>query len=163
MKVLIPALLAVALLAGCAVYRPAPACPMDDAYAYFSCAKPSFARHGSEEDETYRHMVSVVEAYCEDDASEWIPALEKSARASLPAAKEFLKSGPELKDWLPNYFTLEEQPLESLDDDELYRAVLAMYLFSPLVTIGRNIDITANCVEEFEFINGERLVKFMKE
>ena len=71
-------------------------------------------------------MVKVVYAYCEDDAAEWIPVLEESVRASLPEVKELIASGQKLKESLPKRYTLEGQAIESLGDDDLYRAVLAM-------------------------------------
>ncbi len=170
------------LVAGCSVVPPFPSCPTDDIYDYLACVKPSFPRYGMEEDEFVRNLVTLVELYCEDDAAKWLPILEKSAKASFPKAKELIESGQKLKDWLPSYFTLEDQAIESLDNLSLYRAVVAMHLFAPVVQGERNLIYllrrrgscvnpsdckpltTENCVRAYEFLlyKGD-LVEFMKE
>lgn len=161
---------------------PTPSCPTYDAYEYLACVKPSFPRHGQEEDEFTRNLVTFLELYCEDDAAKWLPIMEESVRASLPEVKELIESGQKLKEWLPVYFTLEEQTFESLDDQSLYRAVVAMHLFNPLVMGERNLiyllrrggscvnpsdckpPITGNCVRAYEFVlHTEVMVEFMKE
>lgn len=171
-----------ALVAGCSLIPPTYSCPIDNAYDYLACAKPSFPRqHGEAEDEFVEGLVKLIDSYCEDDASEWIPVLEKGVRATLPDVKEFLETGPTLRDWLPYQFTLEEQALETLDNDELYRSVLAMVLFAPVnagmmnyIYLGRRPGSclnpsdckplrTGNCVRVFEFITSKRLIEFMKE
>ena len=104
-----------ALVVGCSVVSPIPSCPTDDAYEYFSCAKPTFYGSGEESD-VFRGLVDVVDAYCEDDAGEWVPVLEERVRSSLPEVKEFLASGQKLGEWLPEVFTLEGQAMESLNE-----------------------------------------------
>lgn len=171
-----------ALVAGCSVIPPTPTCPTGDAYEYLACVKPSFPRHGQEEDKFFRYLATHLESYCEDDAAKWLPIMEESVRATLPEVKELIESGQKLKEWLPGSFTLEEQPIESLDDESLYRAVVAMHLFVPLMMGERNLIYllrrggscvnpsdckpprTGNCVREYEFIlyKGD-LVEFMKE
>jgi len=159
---------------------PMPSCPTGDAYDYLSCVKPTFYGHG-EEPGDFRNMVRVVGAYCEDDAAEWVPVLEKSVRASLPEVKELIASGQKLKESLPKQYTLEGQAIESLGDEDLYRAVLAMYLSFPahtgmqnLVYLGRRAGSclnpsnckplqTGSCVRAFEIIRDGHLIEFMKE
>ena len=159
-----------------------PSCPTDDAYEYLACVKPSFPRQGQEEDEFIRDLVTLLESYCEDDAAKWLPIMEESVRDSLPEVKELIESGQKLKAWLPDLFTLEEQAIESLDDESLYRAVVAMHLFVPLMKGERNLIYlfrrggscvnpsdckplrTGNCVREYEIIlHKGALVEFMKE
>ena len=170
-----------ALVAGCSVISPTPSCPTDDTYEYLACVKPSFPRHGQEEDEFTRILVTFLELYCEDDAAKWLPIMEESVRDSLPEVKELIESGQKLKEWLPVPFTLEEQTFEALDDQSLYRAVVAMHLFIPMVMGERNLVYllrrggscvnpsdcklprTGNCVREYKFIPKGALVKFMKE
>ena len=170
------------LVAACSVVPPFPSCPTDDAYDFLTCAKPSFPRYGQEEDEFVRYIMTLLESYCEDDAAQWLPIVENSAMASIPKVKELIESGQKLKEWLPTYFTLEEQAIESLDDQDLYRAVVAMHLFVPMMMGERNQIyllrrrgscvnpsdckplLTGSCAKQFEFImyKGD-LVEFMKE
>ena len=170
-----------ALVAGCSFVPQTSSCSTDNAYDYLACAKPSFPRHGVEEDEFVESLVKTVDSYCEDDASEWIPVLEKGVRDTLPEVKEFLETGPKLRDWLPYQFTLEEQPIESLDDHGLYHALLAMLLF-PAVWMGSQNSIylhrragscvnpadckplkTGNCTKDFERIRSRDVIRFMKD
>ncbi|MCY3709541.1 MAG: hypothetical protein OXG26_11655 [Caldilineaceae bacterium] len=171
-----------ALVAGCSAIPPTSTCPTDDAYEYLACVKPSFPRHGQEEDEFTRNLVTHLESYCEDDAAKWLPIMEESVRTSLPEVKELIESGQKLKEWLPGFFTLEEQAIESLDDKSLYSAVVAMHLLIPMMRGQRNLiyllrrggscvnpsdckpPMTGNCVREYElFLHKFDVVEFMKE
>lgn len=168
-----------ALLAGCSVIR---SCPTDDLYNYMTCAKPSFPLGDETEDEAFQVMSYYTRFLCEDEPSEWLPEMEKSIRHTFPKVKMLIRRGETLNDSLPYQITRDEQPLESLDDEELYRAVVAMHLFTPVMIGMRNVTphlqqgktcdgpsdceplMTQNCAEAYKFAREtNEVIEYMRE
>lgn len=185
MKILALACLST-LVAGCALYPSFPICPTDGVYEYLLCAGPTYNTEEfqtpEETDKAYRNMEEILNFHCVEPATEWLPVLESSVRKSIPDVRKFLESKPEFHRFNPAMFTTEGRELESLGEQELYRAVVAMYLFSPaqkgmrgLVDLHRkgaeclaaspiscHNPKNESCVSQFEHLRVGGLIEWMK-
>ena len=69
--------------------------------------------------------------YCTEPATEWLPVLDESVRKSFPGAWAYFRDESEVRDALSELYTVEGRELGFLDDQELYCALVAIYLMHP--------------------------------
>ena len=188
MKVLTLIYLVVLVVAGCASTKPLSSCPTDDLHEYLLCEKPTLMWHNDqtkeEIDDSFEILAEYMTLYCEGPTTEWVPVLDESVKKVFPEVKEFLKTDPVLDPSYADLHTIGEREFSTLDDDELYSAIVSMYVLAPIVRGMRNWRLiygfhdpycfmpapmtcqhfyTQDCVAEFEFASRDGvLVKHMK-
>lgn len=186
-RVLIP-IACLVLVTGCAVFTSLPSCPTDDFYAYLSCAKPTYNTEGfatpEETDETYRNIVETVTFYCAEPVTEWLPVLDRTVKKAFPQVQEFLEREEGYGRFDPTYYNAEGLELEAMEEEQLYSAVVSIFLFAPVNHgMRRLIDLyredpdaeclntspiscrnpkNDSCVRHFEFLEDGGVIKLLR-
>lgn len=130
------------LLAGCIPELSTSSCPIDDLHEYLLCEKPTLMWHNDlteeEIDDSFKDLADYMTLYCEGPTTEWVPVLDKSVKRVFPELKEYLKTGPVLDPSYAQLHTIGERELTTLDDDELYSAIVSMFVLPSIIAGMRN-------------------------
>lgn len=119
-----------------------PICPLDDVPEFLTCALGSAG--GIEE------KSNSLSAYCEEDQSEWLTALDKNVRASLT----------EVQIYFQDLLKLGKARPEDLEHRVLYQNVVSIYILEPSQkgTEGS----TGSCISDFEDMRSGGLMAWLR-
>lgn len=99
---------------------------MGNAHEYLSCALPE-ETEGNAQETDYDMFAKLLSAYCEEDASEWLPVLDRNAKKSASELRRFGR-----KKVSQGKIGLEE--FEEVDDTDLFHASVALYVTGPALS-----------------------------
>ena len=143
-RVIVLGLLSAFLLTSCGAGSSSlPKCQTDDVSKFLNCALGSTG--GIEE------KSESLSAYCQEDETEWLSALDKSARSSLP----------EVQIYFQDLLKLGKARPEDLDHGVLYRNVVAIYILEPSQ---KGADgSTGSCIDDFDDMRSGGLMTWLRE
>lgn len=153
-----PAIVLSTLLLLAACYLPPslsaiPQCPMGSPYEYFSCV---FEDGEGEWDEEEMWMLSqATSRYCEENAGEWMPVLDRNAKKSARDLKRYalgrVREGG-----------FDSSEYRDLNDKEIFQATITLYLAKPLM-LGTFSTQTESCLTLFEEYASGGLIEWVRE
>jgi len=120
-----------------------PICQTDDVSEFLNCALGSTG--GIEK------KSESLSAYCQEDETEWLSALNKSARSSLP----------EVQIYFQDLLTLGKARPEDLDHGVLYRNVIAIFILEPSQKGAEGS--TGSCIDHFVDMRSGGLMTWLRE
>lgn len=130
-----------------------PKCPMGSPYEYLSCV---FEVGEGEYDEEEIWMLSqATSRYCDENAGEWMPVLDRNARKSANDLKRYA-----LERVREGEFDFSEY--RDLNDKEIFQATITLYLAKPLM-LGTFSTQSESCLTLFEEHASGGLMEWVKE
>ncbi|MDE0460794.1 MAG: hypothetical protein OXH93_00210 [Caldilineaceae bacterium] len=143
---------------------PLPDCPMEDVYAYLSCAEPHFRWHyveGETGEGELQHAAKSMSAYCTDAPADWLPVLDRVARESITESRKTIEDklnaaeGEQLNEKRLRLLQKDHKILvreyNSLKDRTLFSYLLGLYAFHPAYQGANSAnENTENCTAFFE-------------
>lgn len=143
-KLSVLVLLSSFLLTSCgAATSSLPICPSYDVTEYLKCALGSSGDKIEEKSES-------LSAYCEEEAGEWLPVLDKNVRSSLPSVRIYLQ----------DLIALGKARPEDLNNLTLYQNVVSIYILDP--TKKGVAGSTGSCIDDFEAMRASGLIRFLR-
>ena len=130
-----------------------PECPMGSPYEYLSCVFDD--GEGEWDTEEIWMLSQAASRYCEENASEWMPVLDKNARKSAREIRRYA-----LGRVREGEFDFSEY--RDLNDKEIFQGTITLYLVKPLM-VGTFSTQSESCLTLFEEYTSGGLIEWIKE